>query len=89
MKANVWENERIGILLPIFIPGHVDADQLCFLGVGASMDKSVENLDQGIDGSLSQFGKSKNAQIPDSVSDLVNGSRFRNFNSPLAETRKG
>lgn len=89
MKANVWENESIGILPTIFFPSWVDTDSLYFLGVGASMDRSAEKLDEGIDASLSQFGKSKNAQIPDSISDLINGSRFRNPDSPLGKTRKG
>lgn len=53
------------------------------------MDKAAEGLDEDIDARLSQFGKSKNAQIPESVSDLLNGGRFSNLNSPLAETRRG
>ncbi|KAK2761404.1 Tryptophan--tRNA ligase, mitochondrial [Arachnomyces sp. PD_36] len=41
------------------------------IGVGASMDKAAEGLDEGIDSALSQFGKTKNAQISESVSDLL------------------
>jgi hypothetical protein len=58
-------------------------------GVGVSMDKVAEGLSEEIDTKLSQFGHNKNAQISESVSDLLNGGRFRNPNSPLAEIRRG
>ena len=58
-------------------------------GVGKYMDKAAEDLELGIDSKLAQFGKSKNAQIPESVLDLLNSDRFRNTNRPLAEARRG
>lgn len=53
------------------------------------MDKAAEGLGEGIDSRLSQFGKTKNAQISESVSDLVSGGRFKNPNAPLSEIRRG
>ncbi len=74
MKANVWQHERLGrcCALPLVV-----LKLRSTLGVGKTMDVSLENLKQAMEPKWAHFGRRKTLETSERAFEMMRGGAFR------------
>ena len=84
MKANVWEHEKLGT----FIPDRRGLQVLIIplLGVGKTMDVSLENLRKKLEPKWAHFGRRKNLDTSEKAYQMMTSDRFKQTSdAPLSQ----
>lgn len=76
MKANVWEHEKLGEISYYYLnlPRHWLTS---WVGVGKTMDVSLENLKKTLEPKWAHFGRRKNMDTSEKVYQMMASDAFR------------
>lgn len=76
MKANVWAHEKLGTSTSED-EKWVETNEMMLLGVGKTMDVSLENVKQVLDPKWAHFGRKKSLETSEKVMEMLGSERFR------------
>lgn len=79
MKANVWQHERLGEFRTL---SSMILTLTSILGVGKTMDVSLENLKQAMEPKWAHFGRRKTLETSERAFEMMRGEAFQRTEDP-------
>lgn len=77
MKANVYEHEKLGIIVHALLLVESTAKHTSVSGVGKTMDVSLENIRQSLECKWAHFGRKKSSDTSEKVMEMLSSAKFR------------
>lgn len=81
MKANLWEQEKLGMKNHLATDSYANSIEI---GVGKTMDVSLENLKQALEPKWAHFGRKKNLATSEKVMEMMHDEKFRHIDNQPA-----